>query len=112
MSYSGKNEEREVFQYLEELGKDIRPTYTGNKLCGERLKRSILNARILIREVGVELEKVRGLRERSKIKLGTLKEREEQNAVANAAAVASDKEREEKKKREKEEEKKATTPSA
>ncbi|WKX91317.1 hypothetical protein Q1695_009843 [Nippostrongylus brasiliensis] len=54
---------RDMYQQLlaviEELGKDIRPTYTGNKICAERLKRSIAHSRILVRECLIEAEKDR-----------------------------------------------------
>ncbi|KAI1716428.1 cyclin-dependent kinase 2-associated protein domain-containing protein [Ditylenchus destructor] len=42
---------------IEEMGKDIRPTYTGNRNCQERLKRSVAHARLLARECLAELEK-------------------------------------------------------
>ncbi|KRY07155.1 Cyclin-dependent kinase 2-associated protein 1 [Trichinella patagoniensis] len=37
----------QLLAVIEELGKDIRPTYSGNKMSAERLKRSIIHARIL-----------------------------------------------------------------
>ncbi|VDM78333.1 unnamed protein product [Strongylus vulgaris] len=40
---------QQLLAVIEELGKDIRPTYTGNKICAERLKRSIAHSRILVR---------------------------------------------------------------
>ena len=42
---------------LEILGKDIRPTYAGSKSSAERLKRSIVHARILVRECLMETER-------------------------------------------------------
>lgn len=43
---------------IEEMGKDVRPTYSGNKTSSERLKRNIMHARILIRECLMECERV------------------------------------------------------
>ncbi|XP_023220378.1 cyclin-dependent kinase 2-associated protein 1-like isoform X2 [Centruroides vittatus] len=42
---------------IEELGKDIRPTYAGSKSSAERLKRGIVHARILVRECLMETER-------------------------------------------------------
>ena len=42
---------------LEEMGRDIRPTYAGNRGSTERLKRRIVTARILVRECLMECEK-------------------------------------------------------
>ncbi|CAJ0600365.1 unnamed protein product [Cylicocyclus nassatus] len=50
---------QQLLALIEELGKDIRPTYTGNKICAERLKRSIAHSRILVRECLIEAEKDR-----------------------------------------------------
>lgn len=47
----------QLLAVIEELGKDIRPTYTGNKMSAERLKRSIIHARILVRECLLETER-------------------------------------------------------
>lgn len=47
----------QLLAVIEELGKDIRPTYTGNKMSAERLKRSIIHARILVRECLIETER-------------------------------------------------------
>lgn len=44
---------------IDELGKDIRPTYNANRNCQERLKRSITQARLMVRECMTELEKSR-----------------------------------------------------
>ncbi|VDN37064.1 unnamed protein product [Gongylonema pulchrum] len=46
----GGSKYNQLLNIIEELGKDIRPTYTGNKLSSERLKRNIIHARILVRE--------------------------------------------------------------
>lgn len=43
---------------IEELGKDVRPTYAGSKSASERLKRGLQHARQLVRECQVEGEKV------------------------------------------------------
>ncbi|KAF6024765.1 hypothetical protein EB796_016925 [Bugula neritina] len=46
---------------IEELGKDIRPTYAGNKLAAERLKRGIVHARVLTRDCMQEADRnIRG----------------------------------------------------
>lgn len=47
----GTTKYEHLLSVLEELGKDIKPTYTGNKICSERLKRNIIQARIVIRFV-------------------------------------------------------------
>ena len=44
-------------QVIEEMGKDIRPTYSGSKNAAERLKRGIINARILVRDCLMETER-------------------------------------------------------
>ena len=42
---------------IEELKKDVRPTYAGNKISAERLKRNINLARVEIRTCMQELER-------------------------------------------------------
>lgn len=42
---------------IEELGKDIRPTYAGSKNAAERLKKGIMHARVLVRECLVETDR-------------------------------------------------------
>ncbi|GFO06774.1 cyclin-dependent kinase 2-associated protein [Plakobranchus ocellatus] len=42
---------------IEDMGRDIRPTYSGNRTSTERLKRSIVHARILVRECLMECER-------------------------------------------------------
>ena len=42
---------------IEDMGKDIRPTYAGSKTSAERLKRGIVHARILVRECLMECER-------------------------------------------------------
>merc|ERR1712027_197191 len=46
-----------LLSVIEEMSKDIRPTYAGSKSSAERLKRGIVYARILVRECLVEAEK-------------------------------------------------------
>lgn len=43
---------------IEELGKDVRPTYAGSKSASERLKRGLQHARQLVRECQMEGEKI------------------------------------------------------
>lgn len=43
---------------IEELGRDVRPTYAGNKLAAERLKRGIVHARVLARECMSECDRI------------------------------------------------------
>lgn len=43
---------------IEELGRDVRPTYAGNKLAAERLKRGIVHARVLTRECMSEADRL------------------------------------------------------
>ncbi|CAI2348867.1 unnamed protein product [Caenorhabditis sp. 36 PRJEB53466] len=45
-----------LLKVIEEIGKDIRPTYTFNKLTGERLKRNIQAAKVLIKMCQQEAE--------------------------------------------------------
>ncbi len=47
----------QLLSVLEEMGKDIRPTYAGSKSSSERLKRGIVHARVLVREAISEVEK-------------------------------------------------------
>ncbi|KAJ8005654.1 hypothetical protein DPEC_G00120180 [Dallia pectoralis] len=47
----------ELLSIIEELGKEIRPTYAGSKSAMERLKRGILQARGLVRECLAETER-------------------------------------------------------
>lgn len=42
---------------IEEMGKEVRPTYAGSRSSAERLKRNIVSARILVRECLIETEK-------------------------------------------------------
>lgn len=47
----------QLLNIIEEIGKDIRPSYTGSKSSSERLKRGIMNARVLVRECLSEVER-------------------------------------------------------
>lgn len=47
----------QLLAVIEEIGKDIRPTYAGSKSSAERLKRGIVHARILVREALMEAER-------------------------------------------------------
>lgn len=47
----------QLLTIIEEIGKDIRPSYTGSKSSSERLKRGIMNARVLVRECLSEVER-------------------------------------------------------
>ncbi|XP_018324673.1 cyclin-dependent kinase 2-associated protein 2 [Agrilus planipennis] len=42
---------------IEELGREVRPTYAGSKSSAERLKRGIVQARLLVRECLIETER-------------------------------------------------------
>lgn len=42
---------------IEEMGRDIRPSYSGSRTSAERLKRGIVHARILVRECLLETER-------------------------------------------------------
>ncbi|KAM8854229.1 cyclin-dependent kinase 2-associated protein 1 isoform X1 [Synchiropus splendidus] len=52
-----ENKYSELLSIIEELGKEIRPTYAGSKSAMERLKRGILHARGLVRECLAETER-------------------------------------------------------
>ncbi|VDK77858.1 unnamed protein product [Litomosoides sigmodontis] len=54
---SGTSKYTQLLSVVEELGKDIRPSYTNNKICSERLKRNIIRARILVRECLIETDR-------------------------------------------------------
>lgn len=54
---AGASKYNQLLALIEELGKDIRPTYTGNRNCAERLKRGINHARALVKECLHEVEK-------------------------------------------------------
>jgi hypothetical protein len=46
----------QLLSVLEELGKDVRPSYAGSKSSAERLKRGIMHARTLVRESLIECD--------------------------------------------------------
>jgi hypothetical protein len=47
----------QLLMVIEEMSKDIRPTYSGSRSSAERLKRTIVTARILVRECLLETER-------------------------------------------------------
>lgn len=47
----------QLLAVIEDMGKDIRPTYAGSKTSAERLKRGLMHARILVRECLMECDK-------------------------------------------------------
>ena len=47
----------QLLSVIEDMEKDIRPTYAGNRGSTERLKRGIVHARILVRECLIECER-------------------------------------------------------
>lgn len=47
----------QLLSVIEDMGKDIRPTYSGSRTSAERLKRGIVHARILVRECLMECER-------------------------------------------------------
>ncbi|GBP39869.1 Cyclin-dependent kinase 2-associated protein 1 [Eumeta japonica] len=59
----GKDKDNGVSKYaqllavIEEMGKEVRPSYSGSRSSAERLKRGIVHARILVRECLIETER-------------------------------------------------------
>jgi len=47
----------QLLNVIEEMGKDIKPTYAANKNSAERLRRAIASARILVRECQLECDR-------------------------------------------------------
>uniref|UniRef100_A0A8C5KJK6 Cyclin-dependent kinase 2-associated protein n=2 Tax=Jaculus jaculus TaxID=51337 RepID=A0A8C5KJK6_JACJA len=47
----------DLLSVIEEMDKEIRPTYSGSKSAMERLKRGIIHARALVRECLAETER-------------------------------------------------------
>ena len=47
----------QLLAVIEEMGRDLRPTYSGSRSSAERLKRGIVHARILVRECLLETER-------------------------------------------------------
>lgn len=54
---NGLTKYAQLLAVIEEMGRDIRPTYTGSRTSSERLKRGIVHARILVRECLMETER-------------------------------------------------------
>ncbi|KAH8420031.1 hypothetical protein KR009_005048 [Drosophila setifemur] len=54
---NGLTKYAQLLAVIEEMGRDIRPTYTGSRSSTERLKRGIVHARILVRECLMETER-------------------------------------------------------
>ena len=48
---------QKLLQMIDEISKDIKPSYLGNKNSTERLKRAVASARILIKDCQVECER-------------------------------------------------------
>ncbi|VDL88004.1 unnamed protein product [Schistocephalus solidus] len=57
-SAEGLKKYAHLLQVIEEMGRDIKPSYANNKNAAERLKKNIHSARILVRECVMELERV------------------------------------------------------
>jgi len=47
----------ELLNVIEDLGREIKPTYAGSKMAQERLKKGIMHARTLVRECLAEVDK-------------------------------------------------------
>nr|CAI5834936.1 unnamed protein product [Callosobruchus analis] len=47
----------QLLSVIEEMGREVRPTYAGSRSSAERLKRNIVSARILVRECLIETER-------------------------------------------------------
>jgi hypothetical protein len=54
---NGVSKYAQLLAVIEEMGKDVRPSYSGSRSSAERLKRGIVNARILVRECLMETER-------------------------------------------------------
>ncbi|XP_065160638.1 cyclin-dependent kinase 2-associated protein 1-like [Atheta coriaria] len=54
---NGLSKYAQLLSVIEELGREVRPTYAGSKSSAERLKRGIVHARILVRECLIETER-------------------------------------------------------
>lgn len=53
----GLSKYAQLLGVIEEMGKEVRPTYAGSRSSAEKLKRNIVSARILVRECLIETEK-------------------------------------------------------
>lgn len=47
----------QLLSIIEEMSKDIKPTYAGNKTSAERLRRAISSARVLVRDLQIECDR-------------------------------------------------------
>ncbi|XP_019760340.1 cyclin-dependent kinase 2-associated protein 1 isoform X1 [Dendroctonus ponderosae] len=56
-SSTGLSKYAQLLNAIEEMGKEVRPTYAGSRTSAEKLKRSIISARLLVRECLVETER-------------------------------------------------------
>ena len=56
-SYESPSKYNQLLAVLQDMERDIRPSYAGSKSSIERLKRGIVHSRILIREALLEIER-------------------------------------------------------
>lgn len=56
-SQPGQSKYAQLLGVIEEMGREVRPTYAGSRSSAERLKRGIVHARILVRECLIETER-------------------------------------------------------
>lgn len=56
-SQPGQSKYAQLLTVIEDMGKEVRPTYAGSRSSAERLKRNIVHARILVRECLMETER-------------------------------------------------------
>lgn len=54
---NGTSKYAQLLAVIEEMGKEVRPSYSGSRSSAERLKRGIVHARILVRECLIETER-------------------------------------------------------
>lgn len=54
---NGLGKYAQLLAVIEEMGRDIRPTYANGRSSMERLKRSIIHAKVLVRECLMETER-------------------------------------------------------
>nr|XP_034830362.1 cyclin-dependent kinase 2-associated protein 1-like [Maniola hyperantus] len=54
---NGMSKYAQLLAVIEEMGKEVRPSYSGSRSSAERLKRGIVHARILVRECLIETER-------------------------------------------------------
>ncbi|XP_002164440.1 uncharacterized protein LOC100214685 isoform X1 [Hydra vulgaris] len=55
--FSHQSKYGELLNVIEDLGREIKPTYAGSKMAQERLKKGIMHARTLVRECLAEVDK-------------------------------------------------------